>query len=60
VALEPDMTMLLGRLDDLTEYAWAFRYPGDIIPPSKPEISEASTLAHEIVRQIERRIAGAG
>jgi HEPN domain-containing protein len=55
-ALEPALSELLARLDDLTEYAWVFRYPGDSVAPPEPEVREAQALAREIVQQVERRI----
>jgi len=57
--LEPALSALLNRLDDLTEYAWLFRYPGDFVAPPEPEIADAQTLAGEIVREASRRIEAA-
>jgi HEPN domain-containing protein len=55
-ALEPELSGLFDRLDDLTEYAWIFRYPGEFAPPPAPEVGDAQELAREIVLQVGRRI----
>ena len=56
-ALEPELASLLERLDDLTEYAWVFRYPGEFtLPPAEPEIEAAAGLARQIVLEAALRI----
>lgn len=55
---ETDGTLapLVDRLDDLTEYAWAYRYPTNSVEPSPAEVDEASALAHAIVSEVARRL----
>jgi len=45
--LHPEMGHLVGRVSFLTEYAWKFRYPGDVEPPLATEVEEAVALARE-------------
>jgi len=43
-ALEPG----LRRAAPLTEYAWRFRYPGDLVEPPVEEAREALAIAREV------------
>jgi HEPN domain-containing protein len=43
-ALEPALSELMARLDDLSEYAWIFRYPGESVAPPEPEVRDARLL----------------
>ncbi len=45
--LHPELTDLVNRVTVLTEYAWKFRYPGDVEPPTRSEADEAVVLARE-------------
>ncbi|HXJ42768.1 MAG TPA: HEPN domain-containing protein [Bryobacteraceae bacterium] len=54
-ALQPDLALLLARLDDLSEYAWIFRYPGEFVVPEQPEVRDAQKLAEDIVEAVARR-----
>ena len=38
----------MDRVASVTEYAWAFRYPGDLPDPTVAEAQEARTLAQEV------------
>ena len=53
--LAPDLEALLDRAAGLTEYAWRFRYPGDVFDPSDEEIAEALATATEVVDTLESR-----
>lgn len=47
---------LIDRLDDLTQYAWIYRYPTSLAEPSASEAEEASTLAGMILTEIMSRL----
>ena len=47
VRLHPELTDVIDRASLLTEYAWKFRYPGDVETPSESEARDAMALAHE-------------
>lgn len=40
----------------MTEYAWKFRYPGDIFEPTREEVDRALALARTVVAAIESRL----
>lgn len=46
--LEPSLDKLLRRAAPLTEYATAFRYPGDVFEPPPEEADEAQSLARDV------------
>ena len=48
-ALHPDMEPLLRRTAGLSDYAWQYRYPGDMDEPDAEEADEALNLARETV-----------
>jgi HEPN domain-containing protein len=52
VGVQADVSSLLRRAAPLTEYAWKFRYPGDIDEPSPGETHEAFSLAREIYEKV--------
>ena len=52
VGVQADISSLLRRAAPLTEYAWKFRYPGDIDEPSPGETHEAFSLAREIYEKV--------
>jgi hypothetical protein len=47
---------LVDRLDDLSEYAWAYRYPTGFAEPSSGDIEDARRAAQEAVKEIFRRL----
>lgn len=51
-ALEP----LLRQAAPLSEYAWRFRYPGELEEPETSEAVAALRLAREIVTEVDRRV----
>jgi hypothetical protein len=53
-AIDGSLYPLIDRLDDLSQYAWAFRYPTSLEQPPAPEIEEASALAHMIVAEVRK------
>jgi len=52
---DPDLDALLDRASELTEYAWRFRYPGDVFDPADDEIADAMAVAAEVVEVLEAR-----
>jgi HEPN domain-containing protein len=54
--IENSLDRLFDRLDDLSEYAWAYRYPTSLAEPTSPEVDEASALAHMILDELEKRL----
>jgi HEPN domain-containing protein len=44
----PDLAALIDRAVPLTEYAWAFRYPGEYESPSREEVEGALSVATEV------------
>lgn len=54
--IDGSLDLLIDRLDDLSEYAWAYRYPTNFAEPSPPEVDDASTLAHMILAELEKRL----
>jgi HEPN domain-containing protein len=49
VALDPTLEPLLRRAAPLTEYAWKYRYPGEIPEPTQVEAEDALTLTKEVI-----------
>ena len=58
VAIDATLEALLRRAAVLTEYAWRFRYPGELRPPPPEESREALALAHEVYDAITGRLPG--
>jgi HEPN domain-containing protein len=54
--IDNSLDLLIDRLDDLSQYAWAFRYPTSLVEPPAPEVDEASTLAHMILAEVVKRL----
>jgi len=54
--IDPTIQPYVDRLDDLTEYAWAFRYPTTFVEPPSADVEIASGLAHEILDEIKARL----
>jgi HEPN domain-containing protein len=49
---EPSLEPLLRESAPLTEYAWRFRYPGEIFEPERREVEAALDLARSVVAAI--------
>ncbi len=54
---QPSLEPLLRESAPLTEYAWRFRYPGEVFEPSRGEVTEAIELARRVVAEV-RTAAG--
>jgi HEPN domain-containing protein len=48
VALDVSLESLCRRAEQLTTFAWIFRYPGDLEDPPVAEVVEALAVAREI------------
>jgi len=47
VAVDPALEPVLRRAAPMTEYAWRFRYPGELAEPAVEEAREALAIARE-------------
>lgn len=56
---QPTLEALLRASAPLTEYAWRFRYPGEVFEPDRQEVEDALELASRVVSEA-RRAAGEG
>ena len=54
--IDPTLDALVDRLDDLSEYAWAYRYPTGFAEPAPAEIEDAKRAAQEAIQEIFRRL----
>ena len=54
--LHPELGPLLQRAAPLTEYAWKFRYPGELEEPTQEEADETLAIAHEVFDAILARL----
>jgi HEPN domain-containing protein len=55
VALDDTLTALLRRAAPLTEYAWKYRYPGDVDAPSSDTALESVALARTVCQEVSSR-----
>lgn len=56
-AVDSTLEPLLRQSANLTEYAWKYRYPGDIDEPSVAEAQEALTLAGAVFDAVAGRLS---
>jgi hypothetical protein len=54
--IDNSLDPLIDRLDDLSQYAWAYRYPTNLVEPPAPEVDEANALAHMILAEVLKRL----
>jgi HEPN domain-containing protein len=54
VAYEPSLKGLMQRTSRLSQYAWKYRYPGEIEPPLLSEAQNGLELAGEVRDEIHR------
>jgi HEPN domain-containing protein len=54
--LDPSLASVSQRAEDLTQFAWVFRYPGDEEEPSREEAAEALALARDVYDAILARL----
>ena len=55
-SIDATLEALVDRLDDLSEYAWAYRYPTGVAEPSQGDIEDAQRAAQEAIKEIFRRL----
>jgi HEPN domain-containing protein len=53
---EPGLRDLLRSAAPFTEYAWRFRYPGEIFEPPVEEVGDAMTIGAEVVEAVASRV----
>jgi HEPN domain-containing protein len=53
---EPSLEPLLREAAPLTEYAWRFRYPGEVFEPDRNEVEAALQLAHRVVTDVRMTV----
>ena len=56
LTLDPSLASTLEKADDLSKYAWQFRYPGAPYEPDEVEATEVLARAEIIVREIQDRL----
>ena len=56
VRFDATLEPLLRSAAPLTEYAWKFRYPGDVPEPTRQETDRAVALASQVVTAIGARL----
>jgi HEPN domain-containing protein len=49
---DPSLEALLRESAPLTEYAWRFRYPGEVFEPGHEEVEGANRLARQVVERV--------
>lgn len=54
--IDPTLAALAERAEDLTQFAWIFRYPGEPEEPSREEAEEALSVAREVYEAILARL----
>ncbi|MCZ7664278.1 MAG: HEPN domain-containing protein [Thermoleophilia bacterium] len=54
--IDPALSDVLRRAAPMTEYAWKFRYPGDVFEPPGEEVDSALNLARTVVAEIRSRL----
>lgn len=59
LAIEPTLKGLVDEAVPLTEYAWAFRYPGNPSTPSAHDAGTALDLPREVYQAIRSRVPAA-
>jgi HEPN domain-containing protein len=58
-AADPSLEPLLREVEDLTDYASAFRYPDQPYEPDAAEAAEALLIAARLCEEVQRRIVSA-
>jgi HEPN domain-containing protein len=48
----PDLARTAASVSPLSDYAWEFRYPGDVVDPPAEEVAEALELASSLVEAV--------
>lgn len=56
VGIDPTLEPLLRRAAPLTEYAWKYRYPGEVPEPTQAEAEDALALTREVIDAVLVRL----
>ncbi|WP_447972359.1 HEPN domain-containing protein [Nitrospira sp. Kam-Ns4a] len=56
--IDASLATLAQRAEDLTQFAWVFRYPGEPEQPSREEAEAALALAREVYEAVLARLPG--
>jgi HEPN domain-containing protein len=56
VALDATLVAAVDLAAPLTEYAWRFRYPGELREPQRDEAADALAAARHVFEEIETRL----
>jgi HEPN domain-containing protein len=56
VALDVSLEPLCRRAEQLTTFAWIFRYPGDLEDPPVEEVVEALAVARDVHNAVRARL----
>lgn len=54
--VDPALGSALAQVDELTPYAWAFRYPTELIEPPEADALAAELLAKQIIEAVASRL----
>jgi len=57
-AAEPALAQVASAVVPLTDYAWEFRYPGDVVDPLAEEVTESLELAAALAEAVRRVLVG--
>ncbi len=55
--VEPVLTAAGSAVVPLSDYAWEFRYPGDVVDPPAEEVDDALALATSLVQAVRSVLA---
>jgi HEPN domain-containing protein len=58
-AIDPGLGELVDAAAPLTEFAWKFRYPGDVSDPTREEAGRAVAVARKLVLAVKGLLAAA-
>ncbi len=53
---QPSLEALLRESAPLTEYAWRFRYPGEVFEPDRLEVEAALEVARRVVEDVRMAV----
>ncbi len=56
-AMDPTLVDLVDAAVPLSEYAWKFRYPGEVGDPTHEEAERAVTIARNVILAVKARLS---
>lgn len=57
VSIDAALDSVVAAADNLTQYAWRFRYPGVPYEPERAEAMQGIQIAEKVSSEVERRLA---